>query len=253
MTGTAGPRWYVISLRPRGAHASLRHAARAAGHGFVALSPWRIAMRDDDATRAALRDALGADLVVFTSPTAVAAARRIAPLPARLPALGVGAGTAAALRRAGVARVEHPARMDSDGLLALPALGDVRGRAIGLVTAPGGRDAIGPALIARGARMRRADVYAREAVAPSPRALARLDALAQAGTPLAIAASSVEALRRIDASLDSEMRVSLRRARVLAASPRIADAARALGYGDIVAADGPRPAQLVAALNDAAG
>lgn len=242
----AGPRWYVISLRPLGAHAPLRRAAHAAGYPLVALSPWRIVRRDDADTRAALAGALAAPCVVFTSPAAVAAARALAPLPDGLHALAVGGGTAAALRRAGVARVEHPRRMDSDGLLALPALADVDGRDVGLVTAPGGRDAIEPALRGRGARVRRADVYAREAVAPAPRALARLRAV---DAPLAIAASSAEALQRVMASVDDALRARLRGARVLAASARVADVARALGCGDVVIAGGPRPRQLVAALD----
>lgn len=242
----AGPRWYVISLRPRGAHAPLRRAATAAGHGFVALSPWRIVHRGDAATRDALDAAYATGCVVFTSPAAVAAAKPLVPLPASLHALAVGAGTAAALRRAGVVHVEHPQRMDSDGLLALPALRDVDDRAIGLVTAPGGRDAIGPALRARGARVMRVDVYAREPVSPSPRALARLHAL---DAPLAIAASSAEALQGVLARVDAPTRARLQGARVIAASPRIAAAARALDMDDIVPADGPRPAQLVAALN----
>jgi uroporphyrinogen-III synthase len=244
MQNSAGPRWYVISLRPRGAHAPLRRAARRAGHGFIALSPWRIVPRADAATRAALGDALQAPMPVFTSPAAVAAARALATLPPRV--IAVGAGTAAALRRAGVATVVHPARMDSDGLLALPELADVAGRDVGRVTAPGGRDAIGPALRERGARVLRADVYTREAVAPSARALAGLAVL---DAPLAIAASSAEALRRLHASIDAPLRERLGKARVLAASPRVADAARDLGHADVRIADGPRPAHLIAALN----
>lgn len=241
----AGPRWYVISLRPRGMHAPLRRAARAAGHGFVALSPWRAVVRDDATTRAALADAYAASIVVFTSPVAVAAACAIAAPPASLRSLAVGAGTARALRRAGVAHVEHPARMDSDGLLALAALDDVDGRTIGLVTAPGGRDAIAPALATRGATVRRADVYAREACAPSPRALRTLRA---APPPWAVAASSAEALVHVLAQVDEPLAARLRGSRVLAASARIANAARAAGFDDVVVADGPRPADLIAAL-----
>lgn len=247
MQGTAGRRWYVISLRPRGAHAPLRRVVRAAGHGFVAVSPWRIDMKHDAATREALHDALDGGLAIFTSPHAVAAAHALAPLPAGLHALAVGAGTAASLRRAGVTRVEHPARMDSEGLLALDALAGVRGRAIGLVTAPAGRDAIEPALRARGARVRRADVYARADIALSPRALARLAAVE---APLAIAASSAQALSRVMEQVDAPLRERLLGARVLAASARIASSAQGLGFGDVVVAAGPRPMQLVAALND---
>ena len=243
-----GPRWYVISLRPLGAHAPLRAAAKARGHGFLPLSPWRIAVRDDAPTRDALARALAAGRVVFTSPAAVASARSLMHLPDGLHALAVGAGTAAALRRAGVGRVEHPRRMDSEGLLSLHALADVAGADIGLVTAPGGRDAIGPALQARGARVHRADVYARVPLPPAPRDLARVRG---AGGRLAIAASSAEALERVMQAVDDAMRGRLLGARVLAASARVATTAAALGFSDVVTATGPRPRQLVAALDDA--
>ena len=162
----ATPPWYVISLRPRGDHAALRRAAARHGGGVIALSPWRLQQCDDAATRSALRLALAAPRVVFTSPPAVRAARALqAFAPRREQAwCAVGAGTAAALRRAGVHEVQAPTRMDSEGLLALPALQDVAGRDVGLVTAPGGRGEITPALLARGARVLRADVYAREPV-----------------------------------------------------------------------------------------
>ena len=171
--------WYVISLRPLGQHAGLRRAAAVHGAKLLALSPLRIEARTDAATEVALHAALAADVVVFTSPNAVRAATGLRPLRARRGQtwLAVGAGTAAALHRAGIAHADAPVRMDSEGLLAVPALQHVRGRSIGLVTAPGGRDHLAPALRARGADVRRADVYARVPIAPSPRALARLRAM----------------------------------------------------------------------------
>src|SRR5688572_24109224 len=131
MSRRSTPSWYVISLRPRGEHSALRRAAARHGGGLIALSPWRLQLRDDEAVRAA--QAL--EPIRRRSGQSVCA---------------VGAGTAAALRRAGIADVQSPARMDSEGLLALPALQDVRGRDVGLVTAPGGRGEITPALRARG-------------------------------------------------------------------------------------------------------
>ena len=169
--------WYVISLRPRGEHAPMRRAAARRGGGVVALSPWRLQPRTDASTRQDLEAALGAPRVVFTSPTAVRAAMRLCAGNARALAdagspasrwIGVGAGTAAALRRAGIAAPLAPTRMDSEGVLALPALQDVAGAEVGLVSAPGGRDAIAPALQARGARVLRADVYDRVPLPPSP-------------------------------------------------------------------------------------
>jgi uroporphyrinogen-III synthase len=235
----------VISLRPVGDHAAMRRAAAAHGLRTIALSPWRIAVRDDPDTRRALHAALQAEVVIATSPAAVRAAATLAPLRARRGQrwLAVGSATAAALRRAGIADPQSPERMDSDGLLALPALQQVDGRKIGLLTAPGGRDRIAPILTGRGAQVRRADIYAREPVTPAATALARLRALR---APLLLPVSSGEALATALAALPVELAARLRGARVLAASERLAAMARAAGCTDVRIAAGPRPRQLLA-------
>src|SRR5690606_31943084 len=113
----------VLSLRPVGGHAALRRAAAAEGARLLALSPWRLAMRGDPATRKSLQRALAAPVGVFTSPAAVAGAAGLLPLQV-LPGarwLAVGSGTLQALRRAGAEAVA-PERMDTEGLLALPQL-----------------------------------------------------------------------------------------------------------------------------------
>lgn len=240
--------WYVISLRPRGGHAALRRAAARRGAGLIALSPWVLRDRGDDASREALRHALDAPRVVVTSPAAVRAAARLQPLRARPGQawFAVGAGSAAALRRAGVHAVAAPARMDSEGLLGLPGLHDLQGSTLGLLTAPGGRGTLVPALQARGARVLRADVYERVPVPPSPRAIAALQAL---GAPAVLALSSGEALLRVLASLPADAAMALRATRVVAASERLAALARAHGFGgEIRIARGPRPAELLAVI-----
>ena len=184
---TASP-WYVISLRPRGEHGAMRRAAARHGARLVALSPWQLVPRADAAALQDLNAALGASRVVFTSPVAVRAAHQLRARAGRAFAdaaaasawMGVGAGTAAALHRAGVRDAQSPARMDSEGVLALAPLQDVDGIDVGLVTAPGGRDAIAPALRARGARVLRADVYDRVPWPPSSRALAALHEIGRA-------------------------------------------------------------------------
>ncbi|QDH71404.1 uroporphyrinogen-III synthase [Marilutibacter alkalisoli] len=242
----APPRWYLVSLRPQGGHEALRRAAARRGGALVALSSCRLVFRDDDASRQALDMALASGLAVFTSPAAVHAADALRPLRevADVRWIAVGAGTAAALRRAGAADVAHPARMDSEGLLALPALQRIAGTTIGLVTAPGGRGMLLPALQARGARVLRADVYAREPVPLPVHAIARLRT---ADAPLAVALSSGEALSRVLARLPADAAMKLRGARVLAASERLATIAREAGFDDVVIAAGPRPSQLAAA------
>lgn len=235
--------WYVISLRPQGQHAALRRAAAAHGARLLAVSPWRIAVRDDAATRAALRAALAAPRVVFTSPNAVRAALALARARPRGTCLAVGAGTARALRRAGIAALA-PQRMDSEGVLALAALGVVAGQRVGLVTGAGGRDRIAPNLRARGATVLRADVYAREPVPLARAALARLRA---ADGPWLLALSSGEALQHCLAQLPDDLRARLRRARVVCASARLAALARELGFAEVVTAANAQPRALLAA------
>jgi uroporphyrinogen-III synthase len=241
------PGWYVISLRPAGGHDGLRRAAARHCGGLLALSPWRLEPRADPATRDALRDALAASRVVFTSPAAVRAAALLQALDAvDAQLLAVGAGTAAALRRAGARRVAAPERMDSEGLLALPALRAVAGDAIGLVSAPGGRELIASALHERGAEIRRADVYARVDTQPTPAALARLRTLE---VPAVVAVSSGLALARILEVLPADATRMLLRCAAVAASERLCERSRALGFDPVARASGPRPAQLVAAAD----
>ncbi len=240
----------VVSLRPVGGHGALRRAVARRGGALLALSPWRLVAADDVTTRDALAGALAADRVVFTSPAAVRAAHALAPLRALAATgwLGVGRTTARALARAGVDGANWPSRMDSEGLLALPALADVRGQRVGLVTAPGGRAHLAESLAAAGAAVIRADVYRRDAIAPSPRAVARL--AAHRGL-LLLLLSSGQALESVDALLPAAARSRLRQATVVAASARLAALARAHGFAVATVAASARPQDLLAAAEAA--
>ncbi|MFC3716332.1 uroporphyrinogen-III synthase [Luteimonas soli] len=235
---------YVISLRPVGGHAAIRRAAATLEGRVLAVSPWKLMPRDDRATRGDLRAALAAGRVLATSPAAVRAAGALQPLRRRRGQqwFAVGAGTAAALRRAGVDEVAAPARMDSEGLLALPGLRDVRGGDIGMLTAPGGRGRIAPALRRRGARVIRADVYERVPIAPSLRAVA---ALLQLDAPAWLLLSSGEALEHLLTALPGDAVAALRRARVVAASERLARLARDQGFTRIITATSAIPRDLL--------
>jgi uroporphyrinogen-III synthase len=240
----------VVSLRPANDHAALRRAAAAHGWRTVALSPWRIAIRDDTATRAGLGKALKlSDIVIVTSPAAARAASALAHLRQRRGQTwcAIGGGTAAVLRRAGIDPVLTPIRMDSEGLLALPVLRDIKGRLIALITAPGGRDRIAPSLRARGAQLQRVDVYTREPLIPSAAALARLRGIR--GRWL-VPLSSGEALQHLSRVLPDDLAMRLRNADVVAASLRLAQLAREVGCVRIRLASGPQPRQLLAAACD---
>jgi uroporphyrinogen-III synthase len=90
----------------------------------------------------------------------------------------------------------------------------------------------------------RADLYAREPIAMSPRAISRLAAL---DAPRWLALSSGAALECALAQLPAAARARLLESRVVASSDRLARLARAHGFADIALAEGPRPRDLLAA------
>ena len=124
----------------------------------------------------------------------------------------------------------------------MAALQDIAGMRVGLVTAPGGRDRLEPALRARGAHVLRADVYTREAQRADA---ARLRGPACRAWPRwAIALSSGEALRTLVDSAPADLASKLRGARVLAGSERLADGrARTRLPRHLRLAAGARPAR----------
>lgn len=247
MAFTEPPGWYVISLRPQGEHASLRRAAATQGARLIALSPWKLRLHSDDATRTSLRVALDAPRVLFTSPASVRAAATLLEFHPRPDQawIAVGSGTARALQRAGVDSVQSPTRMDSEGLLELPALQELAGIDVGLVTAPEGRGLLASALRGRGARLLRADVYVREPIALSPSALRKLRALQ---APAILAVTSEGALRHVLAQAPADILARLRAAPAVAASERLQRLTREAGFAEVELADGPRPRQLLAAM-----
>ena len=237
------------SLRPAGEHAALRQAAQAAGVRVPVrtLSLQRLVARDAPRELAA---ALAAPIRLYTSPAAVRFAARQAAAEAGLVRPGfdiaVGSGTARALQRAGVERPLRPERMDSEGVLAMPDLQSIAGLEVALVTAPGGRGLLGPALRERGATLRVAEVYARRALRGGARRLAAFVA-DERGVLLA---SSAEAFGLLNARLPAAHTAAGDRARrraVVVSSERLAAIAADAGFLHILRADAPTPAALIAA------
>lgn len=243
----------MVVLRPAATRGPLLHALRRAGATPVPLPALRLAPAAEPAVASAqLAAALAADRVVFTSPAAVRHARRLPDWRA-LPGervIAVGRGTATALARAGVAGALVPGRSDSEGVLALPSLADLRGAAVGLVTAPGGRGLLAPALAARGARVHRADVYRRLPPRFDARHRQRVAALLAApAAPRALLLTSLEALEHLLAGLGDDAARVLRGCTVVAASARLVAAARERGAIDVVQARSASPADLLDALS----
>lgn len=237
--------WYVISLRPLNQHAGVRRAATRLGARAFAVSTLQLQALD---AKPALRAALACPRVLVSSPAAVRAANaQISIGPRRGQRwYAVGAGSAAALARCGVHDVRIPLHgSDSEALLVHPELQQVRGQAIGLLTAPGGRGLIASRLQSRGATLHVADVYRRIPHAIPP---ARLRALADLPACSAVLMTSSEAFDPFWAALTPAMRKQVARRPCVVASDRLATKARSLGFKTVLRAADARPASLLDAL-----
>jgi uroporphyrinogen-III synthase len=240
--------WTVIALRTALDAAAARAAIAARGARAVLLPALRLApVQDRVRVREDLSAAMSADALVFTSPAAVRFAARLTALAARGSqcVIAVGGGTAQALRRHGITAV-HPqaGAMHSEGVLALPALSPPPPR-VGLVTAPGGRDLIGPTLQARGAQVMVATVYRR--VEPRLRA-PQIAALIASAPPRAVLLTSAEALRNALRLLPEAARARLLDAVAVTSSARMTQIARDAGFRATVEACAPDMENLLDAL-----
>ncbi len=239
----------VVLTRPAGRARALAARLRQRGYAVAALPGSSIGPPPDPvAARAALITARAADVVVFLSPPAVAAAFTLAPSLAfdrRTRVLAPGPGTRAALRRRGLDAECPEVRYDSEGLLAMPVLTRPAGRRVVLVGAPGGRNLLARTLRDRGALVETIHGYARR-----PARLDRRHLEALAGLPAAVNSvwSSVDAIAHLSAGLPPAALDRLRRAVATASSERVATALRAHGFHRIVVAASARPADLVAAI-----
>ncbi|HLI19184.1 MAG TPA: uroporphyrinogen-III synthase [Rhodanobacteraceae bacterium] len=242
LTGTR-----IAITRPSGTAGSLAQRVRALG-GTPLLLPGSSlrAPADVETARKALRTALSSDIAIFISPAAVRFARRLGALRGRAVILAPGAGTQRALRRVGRTDAIAPAREDSEGLLAMPALQHVQGRRIGVVGAAGGRGLLDGELGRRGAEIVHAHVYRR---LPARLDRRHADALRRtAHEPLYVLLSSVEALANLLGGLSAEVRPTLLGGAAVTSSERLATAARGAGFARVLQADSAHTNDMLAAV-----
>jgi uroporphyrinogen-III synthase len=175
------------------------------------------------------------DLAIFISPNAVAKAMNLIAaqrtLPAHLQIAAVGRGSVKALSQFGIAPVLAPQRrFDSEALLALPELADMRGRRVVIFRGDGGRELLGDTLAARGARIEYAECYRRGRpnldAAPLMRAWARSEIDA-------IVVTSSEGLRNLFDMVGRLGQSWLRKTLLVTPHARVAEAARALGLATV--------------------
>ena len=122
-------------------------------------------------------------MLVFVSTNAVQYAFPLLPdqLPLDIGVAAIGQATANALDAVGLPATLVPERMDSEGLLALPELADLRGRHVIVLRGNGGRELLADTLVERGATLQQVEVYRRRLPARAGAAMTRPASQRQCG------------------------------------------------------------------------
>ena len=237
----------IVITRPREQAQALTALVKAAAGRPIAFPALEIVDAAESRELRTLIDRLDTyHLAVFVSPTAASRGlnmvRRRRAWPPGLKAAAVGKGSARELERLGVQDVLVPhAGADSEALLALPELADMRGRAVIIFRGAGGRELLGTTLRARGATVDYAECYRRTRPQSDVQALLRAWTL---GEIHAVTVTSGEALRNLFDMLGTLGRHWLRKTPLFVAHERIAEAARELGIDAIVVAGASDEAML---------
>jgi uroporphyrinogen-III synthase len=238
----------ILVTRPREQAAPLLRRVEAEGARALAFPAMEIDPPSDPAPAAQLaRELESFDLAIFVSPTAVQKGLALVggAWPRAVRAAGVGSGTRAELERQGIEGAWAPqGAADSEALLALPELAEVRGKRIAIFRGEGGRELLAETLSRRGARVEHAVCYRRS---PPRGDIAPVLEAWRAGALHAVTSSSSAGLGNLLRSLGKEGAHLMRATPLFVSHERIADEARRLGARTIVVA-GPGDAEMVDAL-----
>lgn len=239
---SASPR--VVVTRPAAQAAEWVARLQAAGIDAAALPLIEIvAATDAHALGRAWATLPSRRLVIFVSANAVdgffAARPEAAGWPKATTAAAPGPGTSAALRRAGVdaSAIVEPAadatQFDSESLWLQLAATDWAGASVLIVRGDGGREWLGERLVEAGARVETVSAYRRAVPALDAPMRQALDTLARDAHAIWLFSSS----QSIDHLEQLAGRASWAASRAIATHPRIAERARAAGFGGVLACE----------------
>lgn len=236
----------VIVTRPARQAAAFAQKLAALGATPIAWPAIVILPPDDPAPLARAHASLAScDLAFFVSANAAEfGAPAVGSWPARVQAFAPGPGTAEALAGVGVPGVRIPEhRYDSEGLLALPELADVRGKRVVVFRGNGGRELLVDTLARRGATVESVACYRR--AAPSGDAGALIEAI-DARRAHALTLTSAEGVDNLMRAAGEKGRGRLARIPAFAPHARIVEHARSAGLDARLTAGGD--AGLIAGL-----
>lgn len=248
------PMGKVLVTRPAGQAQGLCQLLHDAGYGVVHQPLLRLeALPELSAVqRQQLLDLDTYQHLIFVSANAVRyGMERIADywpqLPVGLNWYAVGAATASLLRDFGIPVTAPEQAMNSEGLLAMPALRSVAGDKVLIVRGEGGRTLLREELQRRNARVEDFPCYRRLCPEIPPGELARH--LRQWDVAV-IMISSGEGLANLLALLSREETTKFRDTVLIVPSPRVAQRAVEAGFDTVVTAANASDAAMLRALED---
>jgi uroporphyrinogen-III synthase len=227
----------VVLTRPASQGEKIAALIREAGGAPVDFPTIEIAdVADPDPLNAIVDRLEGFDLAIFISQNAAEKGMRAIldrrALPTGLKFAAVGPSTARGLYRHGAPDVALPASgFDSEALLDLAQLRDVRGTRIVIFRGRGGRETLAQRLLERGASVEYAECYQRQLPEHDPGPLLQEW---QAGKIQAVNLMSAEAMNNLLTLLGDSGAALARRATLFVPHPRVGKHARGLGFEDVV-------------------
>ncbi|GFZ91652.1 uroporphyrinogen-III synthase [Dyella caseinilytica] len=238
----------IVITRPAGTGSPLARRVRALG-GTPLLLPG-LSLRaepDPEQARAQWLNAQLDDVLIFTSPAAVRYALALAPCETHAAVMAVGRSTARALLRHGIEAQTPATQQNSEGVLQLPSMQQLKGRRVALITAPSGRGLLQEQIVARGGLLREVHVYGRGAPHLNRR---HVEAILQLPADACVLLSSGEAIQHLMAALPAQAQQRLCSATAVVSSPRIAEQAQVAGFEHLHMAASATQGDLLAAAVD---
>lgn len=248
----------ILVTRPEGQAAELlaamqQHGLRGIHQPMLALHPLTALSRPQ---RQYVLDLDSYQHVIFISANAVryglACIDDVWPqLPTGIHWYAIGVATARLLSERGLQPLSPAQKMDSEGLLALPELMQVKDHRVLIIKGEGGRQTLREVLTARGAQVDELACYQRKCPDLPAGKLAQILNEQQVGTVLI---SSAEGLSNMLTLLSDTENTKFKNIGLIVPSPRVAAVAQQAGFTNIItAANASDHAMLEALLNRRGG